>query len=97
MDCVKTKTARENASCFNFFEEHYGQLTVRALDSETLLNVCFQNAKNCFVPLNGHLQGGQQSLGCEEVHDHALLNVDRVLWNSDWLWIQTEVYNQFFW
>jgi len=60
------------------------------LNSQSFLDVCFENAEDCFVALNRHLQSAEQSLCGKEIHDDPLLDVDRVLGNPNWLWVEAE-------
>jgi len=66
------------------------------LGTQTFLNIGFQHAEHRFMPLHGHLQRGQQSLGGEEIHDNPLLDLDRILRNPDRLGIESKVDDQFF-
>ncbi len=70
---------------------------VLLLYSETLLNIGFKDAEDRFMALNRHLQRSQQSLGRVEIHNDPLLDMDRILWNSNGLGIQTKVNNELFW
>jgi len=65
------------------------------LDAESLLNIGFQHTKDGFMALHRHLQGSEQSLGGVKIHDDPLLDVNRILRDSNRLRIQSEVDDQF--
>ena len=64
--------------------------------AEPLVDVGLQHAKDGFMPLDGHRQGAQQTLGREEIDDDPLADLDRFRRNADRLGVQTEVDDQFF-
>lgn len=48
------------------------------------------------MPLDGHRQRAQQSLGREEIHDDPLADLDRFGGNADRLRIEAKIDNQLF-
>ncbi len=102
---TKTKSACTNvAGCYSFpsngvpWNTREGGLAVGALISAIAFGCPFRALQGLLRGLNRHLQRGQQSpLAVNEIHNDALLDMDRILGASDdRLWIQSKINDQFF-
>jgi hypothetical protein len=63
---------------------------------DALLHIGLEDAKGLLVPLDGHVERLQHSLGREVVDDDPLLHVDWLGRDAEWLCVQAEVENQLF-